>query len=103
MSMNSFQTICAILIIVPMQIAIFVAGIYIGKFLCINNIQDHSLQKTNTIKTLQQKTISIDDTKFVTKINTDGLEKKFNKDISESQETETDISSSINKLKSMKG
>ncbi len=53
-------------------------------------------------KKTQQNSIEIDDTKVVLKVDTDGLEKKFDK-IADSKKVKSDISSSVNKLKSMKG
>lgn len=52
----------------------------------------------------KNKSIEIDDTKVVLKVDTDtdGLEKKFDK-IADSKKVKSDISSSVNKLKSMKG
>ena len=50
----------------------------------------------------KNSSIEIDDTKVVLKVDTDGLEKKFDK-IADSKKVKSDISSSVNKLKSMKG
>jgi hypothetical protein len=46
--------------------------------------------------------ISIDETKIVTKINTDDLEKKYDQ-LAETKSSQENISSSINKLKALKG
>lgn len=48
--------------------------------------------------------IDIDDSKFVSNIDTSSLEKGFDKEITKSTEVNTDIQSSVNKLQSlMKG
>jgi hypothetical protein len=46
--------------------------------------------------------IQINEEKFVTDIKTDNLEKKF-ESLGDTQKTEDNISSAINKLKNMKG
>lgn len=48
------------------------------------------------------QTVAIDSSKIVTNISTGGLEKKYN-DFGTQKESSEDISSSINKLKNMKG
>ena len=45
--------------------------------------------------------ITIDDTKIVTKINTDNLEKKYNS-LGDKKESEENIGESVNKLKNLK-
>ena len=50
------------------------------------------------------QSIDIDDSKFVTNIDTSSLEKGFDKEITKSTEVNSDIQSSVNKLQSlMKG
>jgi len=56
----------------------------------------------NQGKPKKNNSIEIDDTKVVLKVDTDGLEKKFDK-IADSKQVKSDISNSVNKLKSMKG
>lgn len=65
----------------------------------VSNITNHKEQYLPNNKTTS---ISIDETKFVTDIKTDNLEKKYQSlgDIKQSTES---ISQSINKLKNMKG
>jgi hypothetical protein len=48
------------------------------------------------------KPLAIDDRKVVLGLGTDGLQKKYDQ-LGETQKTKEDISSSINKLKNMKG
>lgn len=57
-------------------------------------IATNNLQKNNPI-------IEIDNTKIVTKIKTDDMEKKYSS-LGEKKETEDNIESSINKLKNIK-
>ncbi len=65
-------------------------------------IKDNSIfAKTNT-KVSSKDKIQIDDKKFVTDIKTDNLEKKY-KDLGDIKTSNENISSSINKLKNMKG
>ncbi len=61
-----------------------------------------SFLKSQGKPTQKNNSIEIDDTKVVLKVDTDGLEKKFDK-IADSKKVKSDISSSVNKLKSMKG
>ncbi len=61
-----------------------------------------SFLKSQGKPTQKSNSIEIDDTKVVLKVDTDGLEKKFDK-IADSKQVKSDISSSVNKLKSMKG
>lgn len=49
-----------------------------------------------------KKSISIDDTKFVGNIRTEGLEKKY-ENLGETKKSSENISGAINKLKNMKG
>ena len=65
----------------------------------LDNIKKSSL--FNNIKQNNQK-ISIDEAKFVTKIDTNNLEKKYSS-LGDTKTSQENISSSINKLKSMKG
>lgn len=49
----------------------------------------------------ENKTVSIDDTKYVVDIQTSGMEKKYDS-LGDIQKSEENISNSINKLKNMK-
>ena len=78
-------------------------GIYFGKV----GSQDISQAPTSFLKNQGKKQqdsnkIEIDDKKVVLNINTDGLQKKFEK-ITEEKTVDNNISSSVNKLKNMKG
>ena len=62
---------------------------------------DKQKRKQKVDNAIKNTTIDIDDSTHVVKIKTDGLEKKYD-NIGKSQTTNEDISSSINKLKSLK-
>jgi len=96
--------------IVIVNVLIFIAGYLIGKN--NNNTIIHSnseiLEDNIKNKNIKRKEknplnqISIDETKVVTKIVTDNLEKKY-ENLAETKESNENISSAINKLKNMKG
>lgn len=92
----------AILAYVTMQFFVFCMGIYIGKLTNSTGIILESSKKNTNNILEKNKSIIIDDKKIVLDIKTDGLEKKFNK-IAEEKSVESDIESSVSKLKSMKG
>jgi hypothetical protein len=85
----------------------FFIGIFIGFLIgqrsgySINESIDY---RTNRYSNAKQKINKpqIDETKFVTRIDTDNLEKKY-KDIGQTKESTENIESSISKLKSLKG
>ena len=88
-----------------LAIALFSMGIYVGRFFCSHNQEYEkpmSFLKTASNKPLIKNSITIDDTKVVTKIDTDGMEKKYSQMTKDSVKENT-IKSSVNKLKSMKG
>ena len=94
-----------ILLIITLAILIFSAGLYVGRFM--NNSHTETkpssfLKSQGRKNTGQNCNIEIDDTKVVLKVDTGGMEKKFDK-MTESKSVRNDISSSVNKLKSMKG
>lgn len=97
-----------ILIIICLSIFIFSAGIYIGSIFCrrsgAHNEEAHVsfLKKNKSAKSDMKTKISIDDTKVVTKIETSGMERKFD-ELGQKSTKQNTIKSSINKLKSMKG
>lgn len=103
--MDIFQ-ILLLMILVALQIGVFIGGVFVGRFMCINTKEDYvkpqSFLKTSGQKESNNKTIQIDDKKFVTEIKTTGMEKKYDT-IGKEQISDKDISSSINKLKNMKG
>lgn len=88
-----------IIILVIMNIISFGIGYLLAKlnFGYINIIPNKEHQVVQQVK----HNISIDDTKFVTKISTDGMEKKYNC-LGETTVIAEDINSSVNKLKNLK-
>ena len=66
-------------------------------------VYDNEKHQKNKIKpSAKTKDIEIDNTKIVLKIDTNNMEKKFD-NIAESKKQKNDVSSSVNKLKQMKG
>jgi hypothetical protein len=102
------EMLLSILTIILLFNLVFIAGIYIGlnynsqpNFGSQSAISKATKSKnTNSSNTISK--ISIDDTKYVTKINTDNLEKKY-EDITSIKESQETIESSVNKLKTLKG
>lgn len=97
-------TIC---VVICTYIAVFCLGLFIGVFVTKGNSQADIAAPTSFLRSQgkpqnQTNKIEIDDQKVVLNISTDGLEKKFDK-ITEEKKTKNNISSSVNKLKSMKG
>lgn len=94
-----------IIIICLLNIIVFILGYLLGK---INNIRyDNTniarsfVNKNQESKNILHNKLSIDEGKIVTKIDTSNLEKKYDK-LGDDKVSEENISSSINKLKSMK-
>lgn len=94
------SVIAIYLIFSALQLLLFIGGIFIGKNMCISienkDVVYKKIGQNNTSK------VSIDETKVVGLINTNNLEKKYDA-ITENKEVSLDITSSINKLKDMKG
>jgi len=103
---TSIIILCSVL--VCSHIAVFSIGAAVGYIMVSNSSSLHdSAAPTSFLKSQgrpaqKNNSIEIDDTKVVLKVDTDGLEKKFDK-IADSKKVKSDISSSVNKLKSMKG
>lgn len=103
--MNDYISILIIVLFLISYIIIFLLGLLVGRLLSFNGVYKNE-PITKTLSSIVNKNtgqpISIDTSKFVVDIKTDGLEKKYEQlgDVKESQET---ISSSVNKLKNMKG
>lgn len=90
-----------ILLIISIDIIFFVLGYLVGLY------NQHSAVVTNPKRinknTPQQLSeIEIDNRKLVVDINTNNLEKKYDT-LGDKTQTQETISSSVNKLKSMKG
>lgn len=81
---------------------IFLIGYIIGKISSINGVSITKGNNKNIDKESGFVPNNIDDTKFVVKIKTDQLQKKYD-ELGETKSSQEDITSSISKLKSMKG
>ena len=86
------------------NVVVFSLGFILGKMfssssssLSINDMVSIKSKKQEKNKT----NIEIDDTKYVGKISTDGLEKKYNT-LGEVKKSKNDTISSVNKLKNLK-
>ena len=96
-----------VLILLFLNIVFFCIGYLIGKSTINYQVLDRVNTSTRNVKEttdhqINKPVINIDDTKIVTKINTDGLEKKYDK-LGDTKQSQDNITSSINKLKNMKG
>jgi len=76
-----------------------IQGIHSQNILGSQPIKYSNKQYANNEKS--QSKITIDDRKFVTDISTDGIEKKYN-ELGKVQQTDENISSSVNKLQNLK-
>jgi len=90
--------------IVIINILVFFAGYFYGKNSCIgiNTTGLVSGKNKTQVNNSQRQSVSIDETKVVTKIDTSNLQKKY-ESIGDTKQTQDNISSAINKLKNMKG
>lgn len=86
--------------IIFIELLVFTLGILIRNFLDRSPTQNKVQSFMD--KEINKSTISIDDTKVVLGIKTDTLKKGYDK-LTESVETDQNISQSINKLKQIKG
>lgn len=93
-----FNESIIIAIILILNIFSILIGYIFGRI--NNNIYSETPSFFNKQKS--ENKVSIDSTKIVTNINTSGLEKKYT-NIGNTTETTENITTSINKLKSMKG
>lgn len=91
-------------ILVILNILSFICGYILAKVTSnsgvYNSQQTGSINKT--IKNQPLNRVIIDDTKYVTDIKTDNLEKKYDQ-LGDTKQSSDNIDSAINKLKNMKG
>jgi hypothetical protein len=86
------------------NIVFFILGFIVSKYIStekFTQINDMVSVKSKT-ENRNKTAIEIDDTKYVSKINTGGLEKKYDS-LGDVKKTDQSISSSVNKLKNLKG
>jgi len=91
-------------ILVILNILSFTIGYFLGKLhnnqgVYINNKTQSFFDKEENRK---KSAISIDSTKYVSEIKTDGMEKKYDT-LGETKQSQENISLSVNKLKNLKG
>lgn len=98
------------IILIVLNILFFLIGFIIGRITSNtvainqnNNYKPFLSQQNNSTshKTKHQSPVSIDDTKVVVAIKTDGLEKKY-QNLGDTKTSSENISESVNKLKSLK-
>ena len=102
--MNNISDIFSIYIIICLDIICFSVGYIIGMMSHKKDIpKTRSFFAKNTDKIEQSKvSIDINDSTYVSEINTKGLEKKYTT-LGETKQSTDDISASVNKLKNIKG
>jgi hypothetical protein len=83
---------------------LFLIGYFIGKQ-SANGVYNTAINKPNNffdnIKKANKNNLEINDTKFVTEIKTDGMEKKYEA-LGETKQSTENITESISKLKNLK-
>lgn len=90
-------------IIVLLLVCSFIIGYLIGLLSSTNgvSINNKNIGLIKSSKNEKTNHITIDDTKYVVDINTDGLEKKYDS-IGEVKQSSDNLSQSVNKLKQLK-
>lgn len=94
-----------IVVLLSLNLICFGLGYLLGKinnnqFIVSDGMVNHNQTKNSKTKNIDK--IEIDSSKVVTKINTDGLEKKY-ETLGETKSSQEKIENSVNKLKNMKG
>ena len=100
--MNKYDILLIVTVLVT-HIITFVLGYVVGQLLSISGVSYYSqkTEKNNLTKNIKT-IIPIDSTKIVTNISTSGIEKKYT-ELGDVKKSEENITSSIDKLKNMKG
>jgi hypothetical protein len=91
-------------ILIVSYVIVFILGLIIGRLwsnVGVYNNSPISKKPSSFFDKEVKKSISIDETKFVGDIKTEGLEKKY-ANIAEEKTTTSDIQTSIDKLKNLK-
>ena len=96
-------SISVVSLFISANILFFIVGYLFSYILNKNSLSTNTIfgKQSNTNKIIKN-TIDIDSKKIVTNIRTDNLEKKY-ENIAESSTSNENISSSISKLKNIKG
>jgi len=100
---NNIYYIITLSCAIGLNILCFILGYIWCKMNSIENLQSNYSTITNKInKNIKSTLVPIDNSKVVIDIKTDGLEKKYSS-LGDTKNTTENISSSINKLKNLKG
>lgn len=91
-----------IYILVLLNMILTIIGYIFGRFSSNKGVDYINQSNIKNTKKQKQTIVNIDDTKFVTDIKTDNLEKKYDQ-LGEVKHSQDKIGESVNKLKSMKG
>lgn len=94
-----------IYLIVILNLICFILGFLVARLLSFGGVSYNSQANIATPGKNQEKLtkkVSIDDSKYITSIDTNSLERKYT-NIAEEKHSEENISSSVSKLKQMKG
>jgi cytochrome c biogenesis protein ResB len=100
MEQNNLLIVCCIVLL---TIMVGMIGYILGKINSIEAPQNNQsfFKKNSIVSDTQKNNITIDDKKFVTNINTSGMEKKYDS-LGDTKKSEENISESVNKLKNLK-
>lgn len=98
MTTNDLLYLILLLLIIVSYFAIFAMGFFICKMMSgAGVLSDRSSYDNKN----NNKKLSIDDRKVVLGVSTEGLDKKYEK-LGDTKQSDDNISSSVNKLKSLK-
>ena len=104
--MSTLSLVLITILFTITYIIIFLLGFLVGRLWSFNGVYNTGQTNSKILSSINNKTtgqsISIDSSKFVVDIKTDGLEKKY-QNLGEIKGTNESIESSVNKLKNMKG
>ena len=104
--MSTLSLVLIIILFIITYIIIFLLGFLVGRLWSFNGVYNTGQTASKVLSSINSKAtgqpISIDSSKFVVDIKTDGLEKKY-QNLGDIKGTEETIESSVNKLKNMKG
>ena len=102
--MNNIHLII-ITILIILNCLSFLLGVVLGKLWSISGVTTNVNKPKSFLKSSDENVstnVSIDDKIYITDIKTDGMVKKYT-DLGEVKQSNENISSSVNKLKQMKG
>ncbi len=100
MTTNDLLYLILLLLIIVSYFAIFAMGFFICKMMSGAGVLSDRSSYDNKSKNNNKK-LSIDDRKVVLGVSTEGLDKKYEK-LGDTKQSDDNISSSVNKLKSLK-